>query len=493
MSRQILQAPVPPSHIHMAIDALRRFDRRSAAALMKEHLRVRKEPGDSWRSVATLANRIGEIDIAIEAMRRFAMTPPQTLERTLEYCSELATKGRFEQCLAKINELPPAVQSHTAIVHLRATIATQTGDFDVAEPLMRKTIEMAPLTGQNWLSLSVIKKFKAGDPEIAHMESLRRSIRTTHATSQATFFYALGKAYHDTKDFDRAFAAYSEGAAIKRAEEAFGVDARNTFVRQVINDYTPANLDRFIKSGCDSDRAIFVTGLPRSGTTLVEQILTSHSAVSGGAELNLFLAALMPATDFSYAAASASEARAPATADPWGDIGRDYMSMLDQRFGKDGRIVDKTLNHSRFMGLILHVLPKSKVVWLRRNPEDNALSVFRNYFAAPLPWSWSMSDIGHYFKMDDALHAHWATVIPDRILTVPYEEMVSDPRPWISKILTHVDLSEEEGAYSPHKQEKRSVLTASVAQVREPISSKQVGAAQAYDKFMGPFRDAYFS
>ena len=95
MSRQILQAPVPPSHIHMAIDALRRFDRRSAAALMKEHLRVRKEPGDSWRSVATLANRIGEIDIAIEAMRRFAMTPPQTLERTLEYCSELATKGRF--------------------------------------------------------------------------------------------------------------------------------------------------------------------------------------------------------------------------------------------------------------------------------------------------------------------------------------------------------------------------------------------------------------
>lgn len=460
---------------------------------MKQHLQERQGPGDSWRSVATLANRVGEIEVAIEAMRRYAQTPPQTLERLLDYLSELATNGRFKACLAELDRLPAAVQDHTAIVHLRATIATQTGDFELAERMHRKTIEQSPLTGQNWLGLSVIKKFSPGDPDIARMEALRDDIRKTPPTSQATFFYALGKACHDAKDFDRAYAAYNEGAAVKRREETFDLHARDSFADRVIADFTAENLAKLAPSGCDSERALFVTGLPRSGTTLVEQILTSHSAVGGGAELNLFRAALLPAGDFSWAAAQAFEARNTSAADPWGDIALDYLSMLDQRFGTDGRIVDKTLNHSRFMGLILHALPRAKVLWLRRNPEDTAISVFRNYFAAPLPWSWSLEDIGRYFKKDDALYAHWAALFPDRILTIPYEKMVADPKPWISKILAHAGLSEEPGVFEPHKQEARSVLTASVAQVREPISAKQVGAAKAYEKFMGPFKEAYYA
>ena len=132
-----MQQAAPQTRIHEAIEALRRHDRRAAAALMKQHLQERQGPGDSWRSVATLANRVGEIDMAIEAMRRYAQTPPQTLERLLDYLSELATNGRFEECLAALNRLPAAVQDHTAIVHLRATIATQTGDFELAERIAR--------------------------------------------------------------------------------------------------------------------------------------------------------------------------------------------------------------------------------------------------------------------------------------------------------------------------------------------------------------------
>ncbi len=487
-----MQHSAPQSRIHEAIAALRSFDRNAAVSFMRLHLKERMEPGDSWRSVTTLANRIGEIDIAVEAMRRYAHTPPQTLDRTLEYFSELATHGRVKECLAEIDRLPTSVQNHTAVIHLRATLATQTGEFDRAEQWHRQTIEQSPLTGQNWLGLSVIKKFTEGDPDIDEMERLRGSIRGTPPTSQATFFYALGKAYHDIKDFDRAFAAYRDGADVKRTEETFDAAARDKFADQVIAEFTPKNLNRLTPSECDSQRPIFVTGLPRSGTTLVEQILTSHSAVSGGAELNLLRAALLPAGDFSWNAALAYEGRSASGDDPWGSVGRDYMTMLNQRFGPDGRIVDKTLNHSRFMGLILHALPHAKVIWLRRNPDDTAISVFRNYFASPLPWSWSLTDIARYFKKDDALFNHWANAYPDRILTIPYEELVVDSKPWIAKILAHVGLSEERAAFEPHKQEKRSVLTASVAQVRQPISAKQVGAAKAYDKFMGPFREAYY-
>jgi len=480
-----------PTLIHAAIEALRRLDRRTAVGLIKEDMKRSPLSGERWRSVGMLCDKIGEIDLAVEAARRYAATEPRTLERMLHYCSELATRGRLSQCLDVIESLPADVRNHTAVIHLRATLATQLGDFATAEPLVRKTIEQAPLTGQNWLSLSVIKKFTAGDPDIARMEALRSQISAAPDVSQATFFYALGKAHHDAKDYDRAFDAYSEGAAIKRRLEPFDAEGRDAFTRKLIEQYTLANLSRLKPSKCASDRPVFVTGLPRSGTTLVEQILTSHSAVQDGAELNLFRAALMPAGDFLMTGALAYQGRAGADPDPWGAIASDYLGMLAQRFGASGRIIDKTLNHSRFMGLLLHALPQAKVIWLKRDPEDTAISVFRNYFASQVPWSYSLSDIARYFRNDEALHAHWAKLFPDQVLTVPYEELVTDPGAWIARILKHTGLPEESAVYEPHKQEQRTVLTASVAQVREPISARQIGAAKKYDRQMQAFRTAY--
>ncbi|MEE2690487.1 MAG: sulfotransferase [Pseudomonadota bacterium] len=481
----------PPTLIHAAIEALKQLDRRAAVGLIKEDMKRAPLSGERWRSVGMLCDKIGEIDLAVEAARRYAATEPRTLERVLHYCSELATRGRLDECLEVINSLPASVQNHTAVIHLRATLATQLGSFETAEPLVRKTIEQAPLTGQNWLSLSVIKKFTPDDPDIVHMESLREQISAAPDISQATFYYALGKAYHDAKNFDRAFQAYSKGAEIKRRLEPFDAEGRDAFTRKLISQFTPENLSRLTPSKCVSNRPIFVTGLPRSGTTLVEQILTSHSAVSGGAELNLFRAALLPAGDFLMAGALAYQGRAGNDPDPWGSIANDYIDMLAQRFGKAGRIVDKTLNHSRFMGLLLHALPNAKVIWLKRDPEDTAISVFRNYFASQVPWSYSLDDIARYFRNDEALHAHWTQVFPDRILTVPYEELVTKPALWIGRILTHVNLAEEPAVYEPHRQDKRTVLTASVAQVREPISPAQVGAAKKYDREMQTFRAAY--
>ncbi len=483
----------PPTLIHAAIDALKRLDRRAAVGLLKEDMKRGPLSGERWRSVGMLCDKIGEIDLAVEAARRYAATEPRTLERVLHYCSELATRGKLHECISVLDSLPAQVLDHTAVIHLRATLATQLGDFAAAEPLVRKTIEQAPLTGQNWLSLSVIKKFIPDDPDTAQMESLRHEIRKAPDVSQATFFYALGKAYHDAKRYDLAFDAYSEGAAIKRRLEPFDAEGRDAFTRKLIEQFTPENLSRLSPSKCASDRAIFVTGLPRSGTTLVEQILTSHSAVSGGAELNLFRAAVLPAGDFLMAGALAYQGRAGADPDPWGSIANDYLGMLNQRFGASGRIVDKTLNHSRFMGLLLHALPRAKVVWLKRDPEDTAISVFRNYFASQVPWSYSLEDIARYFRNDEALHAHWAKIFPEQVLTVPYEELVTEPARWIGQILKHADLSEEPAVHEPHKQEQRTILTASVAQVREPISPAQIGAAKKYARHMQAFQTTYYS
>jgi len=471
---------------------LQRFDRRRVATLIAEELREGPPSGDHWGNVEAVANRIGEIDFGIEAARRYSLTEPRTLDRALHYCQALAMRGRLDASLDEAGRFPAALQQHPAVLLLRASIATQMGDFTQAVELARQATALMPHEGQYWLVLSTAHKFTPGDGDLARMEVLAPEMRLAPAGSQAAFFYALGKARHDCGDYERAFAAYSEGAAKMRAP--FEAAAMEQFAHDVIRDFTPENLARLTPSGCDSDRAIFVTGLPRSGTTLVEQILASHSSVAGGEEVNLFCTALIPAGDFSLRGGLDYEKRA-AGADPWGEIGRDYLSMLDQRFGRrvgrGGRIVDKTLNHSRFLGFILQALPSARVVWLRRDPEDTAISCFRSFFGTgTVPWCWSLADIGWHFRQEDALHAHWSRIYPERILTVPYETLVTEPQPWITKILAHVGLDPESATFTPHLQ-KRAVQTVSVAQVREPITTGSVGAAGKYRAHLQPFRDAY--
>jgi hypothetical protein len=482
----------PPPRLQRVIDAFQRFDRRGVAALLAEEMREGPPSGEHWANVEAVANRIGEIDFGLEAARRYSLTGPRTLDRVLRYCNLLAARGRVEACLRELDQLPAAVQQHPAVVSIRASIAARAGDFVQAAELSRQAIALAPQNGHHWLALSLIHRFAPGDPDLARMEELVPEIRRTPADSQAAFFHALGKARHDCGDYDRAFAAYVEGAA--RMRVPFEASAMERFVRVLIGDFTRENLERLAPSGCDSDRAIFVTGLPRSGTTLVEQILASHSAVEDGEEVNLFCCALIPAGDFSLRGGLDYQHRSSGV-DPWGDIGRDYLAMLDQRFGprmgSGGRIVDKTLNHSRFLGFILHTLPNAKVIWMRRDPEDTAISCFRSYFGTgTIPWSCSLADIGWHFRLEDALYAHWTRIYPDRILTVPYEALATEPRPWISRILAHVGLDSEEGPFTPHLK-KRSVLTASVAQVRQPITAGSVGAAEKYRAHLQPFRDAY--
>jgi tetratricopeptide (TPR) repeat protein len=478
----------PPPRLTQIIDAFQRFDRRRVAALVAEELREGPPSGLHWADVEAIANQIGEIDFGIEAARRYASTEPRMLDRALRYCNALASRGRLDVSMRELDALPAAVQQHPSVLQLRGSIATRLGDFAQATTLARQTIALLPHAGQHWLDLAMVHKFAPGDPDLTRMEALAPEIARTPVESQAPFFYALGKARHDCHDYDRAFAAYSEGAAKMRVP--FDAPAMERFVRAVISDFTKENLGRLTPSGCDSDRAIFVTGLPRSGTTLVEQILASHSAVDDGEEVNLFCYALIPAGDFSFRGGLDYQQRAVAP-DPWGEIGRDYMAMLDQRFGRGGRIIDKTLNHSLFLGFILHALPNAKVIWMRRNPEDTAISCFRSYFGTgTIPWSCSLADIGWHFRLDDALHAHWTRVYPDRILTVPYEALATDPQAWITRILGAVGLDLEPAAFAPHLQ-KRSVQTASVAQVREPITAASVGAAEKYRAHMQPFREAY--
>ncbi len=480
----------PKPLVVQALEALQMHDRRHAVELLKQDMATAAPTGKRWQSVAQLAGTIGETKLEVEAMRRFATTQPQTLDQILAYCTLLARRARTPEALETIAALPAEVRDRPSVLHFLGMAAAEQGDFERAESLFRRALAQAPSIIQTWFGLALIKTFTPGDPDIAQMEALRTQVRPATPDLHTQWLYAMAKAYDDVGDYARAEQLYREGAAVMHAAAPFDLAAEQRFAADVVARYTATNLARLTPSDCTSQRAIFVNGLPRSGTTLVEQILSSHSEVIGGGELNLARAALLPAGDASFSAAEAFQDRVRA-ASPWGELGRDYLDMLAQRVGSDKRVADKSLNQSNIIGLILHMLPQARVIWIRRNAEDCALSNFRTHFKDALNWTWSMRDIAAYFRIEDMLYAHWSALFPDRILTVPYEGLVADPAAWIPLMLAHAGLSEEPQVYEPHNQ-KRSVMTASVAQVRAPISASRVGASAAhYPALAEEFRAAY--
>lgn len=479
------------SHILQAIEALKQGDRLEAFRLLTAELRDGPPTGERWRSISQLASKVGEIDIAVEAARRFALTPPIQLDRLLFYWGELTSVGRSAVALGQVRQLSARDRNRNGVLHFLGTVAVQEGDFDRGIRLFRQALAQPPQAAHTWFALSMAKTFKSGaDPDIAAMEKLATQLPDADPLTKSRFLYGLAKAWHDCGEPGRAMAHYQRGAALRRRATPFDLESMGRLAESLIRDFSSTGLARLAPPRQSENRAIFVNGLPRSGTTLVEQILASHSAVSDGAEINLLKNALLPTLDHSLAGALAYQDRLGAGADPWGAVNQDYHRMLAMRFGSEGRVVDKTLLQSHFMGLLLHALPDARIIWMRRGAEDSALSCFRTYFTAPVDWSWDLADIGRMFAIEDRLFEHWQGVFGERILAVPYEELAAKPTEWIPRLLAHAGLEEEPQVYEPHKQQ-RSVRTASVTQVRAPITSKSVGYSGAYAEYLEPFRAAY--
>lgn len=471
-----------------ALDALKIGDRRSAATLLGRELGEGRTSPRNLPSVSQLAARIGEIDLAIEASRRAVV--PGSPDSLLVYWGLLASYGRSSEALAEVRRQSAALREHPSVLHFRATVATEFGHFDEAQELFRRALAKAPAMTATWLSLAMIKKFWPGDPDLAAMERLERQA-VGPPQSLAPLHYALGKAGEDCGDIERAFQSYARGASLRRQQRTFNNDAFRAAGDEVVRDFTRDGLKQLSPSGVEGGRSLFVTGLPRSGTTMTEQILLGHSAVAAGAEVNLFAPALIPILGPGFDNALSYQQRTNGP-DPWGEIARDYRRFIDMRFGSPGLVIDKSLGQSLLIGLMLHAIPEARVAWLRRSPEDVALSCFRTYFSTGLDWTCSLHDIADYMRVEDKLFDHWRSVFPDRILTVPYEDVVAAPASWAEQLQRHFGLPIEPDIERVTKG-NRPIGTASVGQVREPITAARVGQAKRFEHHLKPFRDRYCS
>lgn len=469
------------------VSALERRNRRDANAAAFALLEGNPPLGKNWHSIAKVMQTNGEYTAANDAMARYVAHYPADPQARFLQAAMLAQTGQLERAQETMGHVPFGVPTPSGHHYIRGTIAVNMGQMEESERQLLAALDVDPQLGQAMLSLSAARKRTAGDPVGDRILAAETAMAGAPALERAHYHYAAGRVHFDRKEPEAAFRHFAQGAALVRTWRPYDAAADVRDAAQCRDGFDRAFVDR-VNAGVwiDTSAPIFVTGLPRSGTTLVEQILVSHSAVTGGEEMGR-MAVVQRDLPGSGGAGLASYLAAGGHAD---DLAALYIHLGQERFGKQGRFVDKALNTSRFMGLIATLLPQAPIIWLRRDPVDCAWSAFRTYFLQGLDWSWDLADIAQHFTLEDELFRHWTALFPDRILVVDYEDLVRHPDDHIRRILAHCRLPEEPQVFRPHET-RRVVSTASVMQVREPINTGAIGLGDVYRGHLAPFIARY--
>lgn len=477
-----------------AVQQLRRFvaaleanDRRTANAAAFALIQGKPPLGERWQSIARVMQTNGELNAANHAMQAWVEHRGGAADAAFLQAAMLAQTGHLEAAAAVMQRVPADVPDRAGNRYICGTIAVNLGRADEAEGYLLAALEANPRLGQAMLALAAARKRLAGDPVGDRILAAAPLMRVAPKLEQAHYHYAAGRVHFDRREPADAFRHFAAGAAIARKIRGFEPSADRREAEECRAGYDRRVVANFnAQVSVDTSQPIFVTGLPRSGTTLVEQILVSHSAVSGGEELGR-MAILQRDIGGLSASHLANWLSRGGQAD---DLAQTYVHLGQERFGKTGRFVDKAIGTSRHVGLIAALLPRAPIIWLRRDPVDCAWSAFRTYFISGLDWSWKLEDIADHFALEDALFEHWSQMFPDRILPVDYQQLVQSPDTEIPRILAHCGLAPEQQVFRPHET-KRVVSTASVMQVREPINTGAIGAADPYREYLTPFIERY--
>lgn len=470
--------------------ALARHDRAAVNDVIGRLVHGEARLADRWRGLAAVLVRNGELNLARRAMRLYLNQSPPGPARSFEHALFLAEIGDLASARALLqNEARNAPALPRA--HMLGTILSQLGETAAAIACFREAIGMRPEAGASWLGLAGLIRFRADAPDLAAMRALQPAMRAATPADRAPYLFALGKALDDIGEVDAAFAAVAEGAALVHAQRKWdGAESRAAVARIIAGDTLSGQTPPAARPSTRAGDPIFVLGLPRSGTTLVEQILVSHSAVADGGEVNLIRHVAEEVGGPAAAHLAAHLERAPDPIQEAERLRSLYRHLLRERFGSDARVVDKSLNNSRFLGMIATLLPDAPLIWLRRDPLDTAWSCFRTLFSTGVPWSFSLTDIADHFAIEERLFRHWRATLGPRLLVVPYAELVADTALWTSRIAAHCGLAVEEGMFSFH-QTRRAVATSSAAQVRTPLYRHAIGSARPYRTHLEPFLTRY--
>ncbi len=412
-------------------------------------------------------------------LRRALKANPNYDDARISLGLTLTLLGRIRDAKARFEKALKAAPRNADALFGMGLIAKAEGRFADAEALFRRVLEQKPRMAAAWAALVTLRKMTPADSDWLRAA---RELGDSGVTplEAADLRFAIGKYHDDLDEFDEAFRNF-EGANAILKEIAIKYDrkGRDGFVDEMLRLYTKDTIAAIGDGGSESSKPVFVVGMPRSGTTLAEQILASHPSVFGAGEM-----------DFWYAFTRTHEAEVrEELLDPAKrkKLANDYLRLLESR-GDAARVVDKTTVNSDYIGIIYSVFPNTRFIYLQRDPIDTCLSCYFQHFGTALSFTMDLSDLAHYYKAHRKLFSHWQSVLPaDRILVVPYEQLVQQPEEWVRKMLDFLGLDWYDRCLS-FQDTQRIVTTASTWQVRQKIYTRSVGRWRSYKKHIGPLK-----
>jgi tetratricopeptide (TPR) repeat protein len=364
------------------------------------------------------------------------------------------------------------------------------GRLNDAEDSYRRAIQIKPDYFDARYNLTKIGKVKAGDENMAELIAVEKAMQNGAAPlsikDAVSVHFALGKCYDDIGDHEKAFPHFLEGGRLKRSTLDYDPDKTAQKFSGIMRNFDVVTINKLRGSGNFSYMPIFVLGMPRSGTTLTEQIIASHPEVHGAGELS----DLMAIAQRDIAAVTFPDNLRlldPARLTGWG---MEYVAGLQRRAPDMPHVTDKMPGNFLAIGLIHLMLPNAKIIHVNRNPVDTCLSCFTTLFGQGQEHTYDLAELGRYYADYTRLMEHWRKVLPaGAFLDVRYEDIVADQEAQSRRLIEYCGLEWNDACLDFHKN-KRAVRTASVTQVRQPIYKSSVERWRPYEKFLGPLFDA---
>jgi tetratricopeptide (TPR) repeat protein len=358
------------------------------------------------------------------------------------------------------------------------------GQQDEAVQAYRDCIRVNPDSGESYWSLANLKTYQLSNDDIAEMKS---RLENSEVSDQATvnFMFALAKATEDRGDFDRAWEYYVAGNSKRRMLEHYDPVRTEVTNDEIVDVFSREYLEANEGLGNPDSSPIFVVGLPRSGSTLIEQILASHSQVEGTAELPYAGRVASSLNRNRADGINYPQAVRELGAEHFESLGQDYLNLaqLHRTEGKP-RFIDKMPNNFPTIGFVHLILPNAKIIDARRYPLDSCLSCYRQLFARGQTFTYDLTDIGEYFVQYQRMMDHWHEVLPGCVLTVQYEDVVTDFENQVRRLLEYCELPWEDACINFYETE-RPVRTASSEQVRQPVYTKSVHFWRNHEQHLG--------
>ena len=398
------------------------------------------------------------------------------LQEIGQRCTALGLHSEAESCFARARERHP---SDPDFVYNHATALIALGQLAEAEAALDRVIMLRPGDSDAWYNRATLRKQTAQSNHVLAIEQ-RLGQRGASAQDDVPLLYALAKELEDLGEHERSFAALKRGADARRRRLAYKVGGDIETMTMIATSFNNEFFSR-PHIGHEDARPIFVVGLPRSGSTLVDRILSSHSAVSSRGE-STDLA--MELTRAAGPVASKSELVLRSTQLDFQALGRQYCSHL--RSGPVLRQIDKTPANFLYLGLIAAALPQARIVHIRRRPMDACYAMYKTLFRSAYPFSYDLQDLGRYWLAYDRLMAHWRKLLdPGQFLEVDYEDLVANQEAVSRRLVDHAGMAWEDSCLAFERNPEPS-LTASAAQVRQPMYRSSVALWRRYQSQLAP-------